>query len=138
MPELTVMKETDEENKDSIKDSVINDVPLKWKTESNEETTEEEEFDERFLRKEMKLPPGFLKDLENDLDVNEEKSNDTIKDVADVLMHENWNKFKERSLRAAKGMYLSNRYLAIDFVNKLELVTRIIFRFHENSRTYHR
>lgn len=70
--------------------------------------------------------------------MNEEKSNDTIKDVADVLVHENWNKFKERSLRTAKGMYLSNRYLAIDFVNKLELVTRIIFRFHENSRTYHR
>lgn len=51
MPELTVMKETDEENKDSIKDSVINDVPLKWKTESNEETTEEEEFDERLVTK---------------------------------------------------------------------------------------
>lgn len=48
--ELTVMKETDEENKNSIKDPMmVNDVPLKWRTESNEETTEEEEFDERLV-----------------------------------------------------------------------------------------
>lgn len=48
--ELTVMKETDEENKSSIKDPMmVNDVPLKWRTESNEETTEEEEFDERLV-----------------------------------------------------------------------------------------
>lgn len=83
MPELTVMKETDEENKDSIKDSVINDVPLKWKTESNEETTEEEEFDERFLRKEMKLPPGFLKDLENVREFNFQFSMTTTNTIQD-------------------------------------------------------
>lgn len=48
--ELTVMKETDEENKNSIKDPMmVNDVPLKWRTESNEETTEEEEFNERLV-----------------------------------------------------------------------------------------
>lgn len=50
--ELTVMKEMidDDENKDSIKDPMmVNDVPLKWRTESNEETTEEEEFDERLV-----------------------------------------------------------------------------------------
>lgn len=84
--ELTVMKETDEENKNSIKDPMmVNDVPLKWRTESNEETTEEEEFDERlvirwlrekkiklitlllsrFIPKEEKLPDLFFKEREN-------------------------------------------------------------------------
>lgn len=84
--ELAVMKETDEENKSSIKDPMmVNDVPLKWRTESNEETTEEEEFDERlvirwlrekkiklitlllsrFIPKEEKLPDLFFKEREN-------------------------------------------------------------------------
>ncbi|PBC31667.1 Protein fantom [Apis cerana cerana] len=98
--ELTVMKETDEENKNSIKDPMmVNDVPLKWRTESNEETTEEEEFDER---------------LDLDIDIEEEISNDTIKEVADVIVDKNWNMYKERSLQAAKGMYLAID-LAIDF-----------------------
>ncbi|XP_031365490.1 centrosomal protein of 290 kDa-like [Apis dorsata] len=103
---LTVMKETDEETNASIKDVLLNNMLFKWRTESNEETTNEEEnnFNERFVPKERLDPDLFFKELEkeNDIDVNEEKSNDTIKEVADVIVEKNWNKYKERSLRTAK------------------------------------
>lgn len=45
------MKETDEETNASIKDVLLNNMLFKWRTESNEETTNEEEnnFNERLV-----------------------------------------------------------------------------------------
>lgn len=55
------MKETDEETNASIKDVLLKNMLFKWRTESNEETTNEEEnnFNERlvirWLREKKKL-----------------------------------------------------------------------------------
>lgn len=47
---MIVVKETEEETNTSLQEPIINDVPLKWRTESNDETTEEEEdYNERLV-----------------------------------------------------------------------------------------